>query len=281
MPLLYYWRSDNYRNDLDMGAGYHLNQGNPLLHSVDIGESLWAFTRNRQKRFVLAAELVVRAKTINSPKFRYGKYRVWGDLEESRYFLVDDAPSIEQIIRSLSCRAKAAILSQSFQGFAAVRQITSQDHDILAAAARGLPLEPRARILPEERLEAALLLGNAAAVESLIQAETSGMAETRRAYLYRQAVRRNRDLVRDLQERYDGRCQICDWDPRDKYGVYLCEGHHIQWLSRGGDDDLENMMLVCPNHHSAIHRRDAVFDYADASLDFMTHREQLVTRGHL
>ena len=30
-------------------------------------------------------------------------------------------------------------------------------------------------------------------------------------------------------------------------------GARIQWLSRGGDDTLENLMLVCPNHHAAIH----------------------------
>jgi len=48
MPLLYYWRRDNYTRDLDMGAGYHLNQDNPLLHNVEIGDSLWAFTRNAE-----------------------------------------------------------------------------------------------------------------------------------------------------------------------------------------------------------------------------------------
>ena len=33
MPLLYFWRGDNYRRDLDYGAGYHLNQSNPLLQA--------------------------------------------------------------------------------------------------------------------------------------------------------------------------------------------------------------------------------------------------------
>ena len=84
MTLLYYWRGDNYYRDLDMGVGYHLNQSNPLLHEIEVGDSLWAFTRNRQNRFVLAAELIVRAKTINPPRFRYGRYRVWGDLKLSR-----------------------------------------------------------------------------------------------------------------------------------------------------------------------------------------------------
>ena len=68
----------NYQRDLDLGAGYHLNQDTPVMHAVETGDSLWAFTRTSDGRYVLAAELVVQAKTMNRPDFRYGKYRVWG-----------------------------------------------------------------------------------------------------------------------------------------------------------------------------------------------------------
>ena len=47
-------------------AGYHLNQATPRLHDVELGDSLWAFTRLESGRYVLAAELVVRAKTFKS-----------------------------------------------------------------------------------------------------------------------------------------------------------------------------------------------------------------------
>ena len=145
---------DNYVRDLDLGAGYHLNQDNPVMHEVARGNSLWAFTRTADGRYVLAAELIVQAKTKNRPDFRYGTCRVWGDVDRSRYFRVEGAPSVEQIIRSLSIRAEARVLGRSFQGHAAVRKITDDDHWILREAARDLPLEPRARILPEEKLEA-------------------------------------------------------------------------------------------------------------------------------
>jgi len=94
MALLYFWRGDNYRRDLDMGAGYHLNQSNALLHWIPVGDSLWAFTRNRYGDYVMAAELVISAKTRNPPAFRYGGYRVWGDLEKSRYLAVDPQPLV-------------------------------------------------------------------------------------------------------------------------------------------------------------------------------------------
>jgi hypothetical protein len=281
MALLYYWRGDNYWRDLNMGAGYHLNQGNPLLHRIEIGDSIWAFTRNHSGRYVLAAELIVKAKTENPPIFRYGRYRVWGDIQYSRYFQVDNQPSVEQIIRSLPCKVNAPILGQSFQGFSAVRFITEEDNLILKAVAKHLSLEPRARILPEEKLEAALLLEDPLAVEQLILQEQPGVAEQRRQYLYTLAPTRNHRLVDKLQDLYSGQCQICLWDPRQHYGKSLCQGHHIHWLSRGGDDEVTNMVLVCPNHHSAIHKIDAPLDFRDMAFDFGIRREYLQLNFHL
>jgi 5-methylcytosine-specific restriction enzyme A len=213
MPLLYYWRGDNYHRDLDVGVGYHLNQANPLLHQIHVGDSLWAFTRTIEGAYVFAAELVVRAKTRNPADFRYGRYRVWGDLRKSRYFKVEGQPSAEHLVRSLSCKADASVLGHAFQGRAAVRSITLEDHHVLVAATRDLPLEPRARILPEERLEAVLLHEDERAVMKLVEEENAGIAEQRREYLL-QAPKRNRQLVEDLQTLYDGRCQICLWNPR-------------------------------------------------------------------
>ena len=54
--------------DLDNGAGYHLNQLNPLMHSIDIGDTLWAFTRNKRGGYAIVAKLLVKAKTINPRK---------------------------------------------------------------------------------------------------------------------------------------------------------------------------------------------------------------------
>jgi hypothetical protein len=281
MPLLYYWLGDNYRRDLNQGAGYHLNQANPLLHQIDLGDSLWAFTRRIDGAYVLAAELVAKAKTLNPPGYRYGRYRLWGDLTHSRYFQVDWQKSAEKVLRELSCRTDAAVLGKSFQGHAAVRRLNLWDHRMLAAASHDLPREPRARILPEERLEAALLLGSPETVDALVREESPGIAERRAHYLHSIAPARNQDLVHRLHDLYDGRCQVCNWNPRETYVQSLCHGHHLQWLSRGGEDHLENMVLVCPNHHAAIHRCDAPFDFADYSFVFADHREVLQRNSHL
>ena len=281
MHLLYYWRPDNHRRDLDYGAGFHLNQSNKLLHAADLGESVWALTRNRGGRYVLAAELVVKAKTHNSVRFRYGPYRVWGSLDRSRYFETERQPSVEHVVRSLSVTAKARRLGQSFQGLAAVRPLTDADHTVLLAASKGLAEEPRARLLPEERLEAAVLLGDREGVEDMIREEKPGVAEARQAYLYESAPTRNRQLAAELQRLYGGRCQVCLWDPHDAYGHALCHAHHLQWLSRGGADELENLMLVCPNHHAAIHQTDTPFDFRTGAFDFPLAPEVIRLNVHL
>jgi hypothetical protein len=139
--LLYFWRGDNYRRDLDHGVGFHLNQANPLLHQIDLGESLWAFTRTTKGRYALAAELVISAKTMNPRGFRYGPYRVWGDLERSRYFSIDGQPNVSTLIRSLDVHARADVLGQSFQGKAAIRALGDAGHAHLLVYAKVLPLE--------------------------------------------------------------------------------------------------------------------------------------------
>lgn len=280
MHLLYFWQGDNYRRDLDHGVGYHLNQGNPLLHEVGIGESLWAFTRRRDGRYVLAAELVVSARTLNSKGYRYGPYRVWGNLRSSRYFSVEGQPDLGRLVRSLSVKAGAAVLGRSFQGAAAVRPLLASDHAVLRDYAAMLPLEPRARLLPGERLEALLLAGDETTVSRLLVDEPAGIADERRRYLISRVVRRDHDLVEQLREIYRGCCQLCGWSPRSTYSAELCEAHHVRWLSRGGDDQLSNLVLVCPNHHRAIHRCDAPFDFPSGAFVFPGAPEVLTLAEH-
>jgi 5-methylcytosine-specific restriction endonuclease McrA len=71
---------------------------------------------------------------------------------------------------------------------------------------------------------------------------------------------RDQALVRDLEELYDGCCQICGSKPFGGDLGRLTEGHHIQWLCRGGSNSRDNLVLLCPNHHAAMHETDPEFD---------------------
>jgi hypothetical protein len=277
VSLLYYWRPDNYLRDRAFGFGYHLNQNGAAMTRVPPGDSLWAFTRRRPDGlYVLAAELVVRAVTRNPPNYRYGAHRAWADLERSRYFDVDRGPNAEPLIRALGVRAGAVHLGQAFQGHAAVRVLAQADARLLAAFAADLPVLERVGIYPEDEFEGRLLHGDL--VRPRVLRERGAADDTRRLeYLYASVdVRRARGHVDRLHDLYGGRCQLCLFDPRDRYGIRLCHGHHIEWLSRGGEDELENMVLLCPNHHAAVHRDDAPFDYAELAFRFSVGRAELL-----
>lgn len=90
-------------------------------------------------------------------------------------------------------------------------------------------------------------------------------------------LRRSRAMVRRLYERYGGRCQVCGVNPGGRYRVDLAEGHHLIWLSRGGEDVPENIAILCPNHHAAVHRAPAVFDYGTLAFIFPNGVVEYVT----
>lgn len=262
MPLLYHWQSDNYYRDAKFGFGYHLNQGNPLMQMVKPGDSVWAFTRNKNKHYVFATELIVRACTKNSSNYRYGAYRVWADVHQSRYFDVDNSPNSEPLIRSLSIQANADILGKSFQGHAAVRLLTEQDHQLLVAYTNQLPTLDKVALYSEDEIEARLIYGDLEEFDLRIQSEDESRFAKRKKYLYENLnLKRSQKIAREIRDLYEGKCQICGFDPLSEYGFHLCEVHHIIWLCRGGEDEPSNLCSICPNHHRAIHVGDAMFDF--------------------
>ncbi|MEW6047432.1 MAG: HNH endonuclease signature motif containing protein [Bacillota bacterium] len=263
MGVLYYWRPDNYARDRQFGFGLHLNQNSPRLRDLKPGDHVWAFTRRRTDGFyVLAADLVAIATTTNRPNYRYGRYRVWADPDRSRYFDIDRAPDFEPVLRRLSIQADARVLAQAFQGLAAVRPITPADEELLMRASLYPPTLQVAGIYPEDLFEAALLFGPERARQLRVMDESDERYRGRHEYLYATVDRtRSSLLVEHLHQLYNGRCQVCRIDPGRRYGVPLAQGHHLIWLSMGGDDVLENLALLCPNHHHAVHRARAAFDY--------------------
>jgi hypothetical protein len=281
VPLLYYWRGDNYRRDLDEGVAFHLNQSSSRLHAVDRGDSLWAFTRDSRGRYVLAAELIVRAKTTNPKGYRYGPYRVWGDRERSRYFSLETCPDVEPLIRTFSLSMGGGVLGRSFQGPGAVRVLSLADHQALAVFASNLELEARARNLDEERLELLLSRPQPEVVAENVYALPGGMSRAHRQWILREVAPRSRAHVEALRTMYRGCCQICAWESRAAHNIDVCEGHHVQWLSRGGSDALGNMVLLCPNHHRLVHALDAPLDFCDLAFDLGNRRESLRLNEHL
>ena len=53
----------------------------------------------------------------------------------------------------------------------------------------------------------------------------------------------------------NGICQLCEKEApfKDTKGELFLETHHVDWLSEGGDDTIENCAALCPNCHRKMH----------------------------
>lgn len=70
--------------------------------------------------------------------------------------------------------------------------------------------------------------------------------------------KRNQDVVEYTKRRAEGKCQLCGQPGpfKDKDGNLFLEVHHIIWLSRNGNDCIENAVALCPNCHRRMHIMD-------------------------
>jgi hypothetical protein len=148
VPLLYYWRSEHYLDEVGRGwANYRFARPSPRIHWIEVGDSVWAFTRNQNGEYVLACELVVAEKY--HAMSRYGSFAVRGAVRQSRYFDINRGPSVEQLIRGI-IEARSDNLGHSFRGAGAVRPISEFSHQCLREFAKELQVI-RAKRRPSTR----------------------------------------------------------------------------------------------------------------------------------
>lgn len=121
-------------------------------------------------------------------------------------------------------------LYQDLQGKWCYRQVKSEFEEAVEAAAK-LPSSIRKQILATE-------------------SKTPVITEvTTRVY------KRSPYVVAEVLLRANGKCQSCKRDAPflTGDGTPFLEVHHIEWLSKGGDDSVENAIALCPNCHRQAH----------------------------
>ncbi len=92
----------------------------------------------------------------------------------------------------------------------------------------------------------------------------------------------DRSIAESLKERYGYRCQICGQPIGEEFGAHVVEAHHIDYFVKSLNNDEDNQMIVCPNHHAIIHEMNPVFDRRRKSYIYKNGREQkLLLNEHL
>ncbi len=70
----------------------------------------------------------------------------------------------------------------------------------------------------------------------------------------------NRAIGDNLKLLYDYRCQICGEKIGELYDSHIVESRYIDYFVNSLNNNMDNIMIVCPNHHSIIHDVNPSFD---------------------
>lgn len=66
---------------------------------------------------------------------------------------------------------------------------------------------------------------------------------------------RDQEIAEYAVRRAQGKCDLCNCNAPflKEDGTPYLEAHHVQWLSKGGEDSINNIVALCPNCHKRIH----------------------------
>lgn len=79
-----------------------------------------------------------------------------------------------------------------------------------------------------------------------------------------EVVQRSSIVANIVKERAAGVCQLCNKPAPfyNKSGEAYLECHHVEWIARGGADEIYNAVALCPNCHRKMHILDELDDVA-------------------
>ncbi|GHT50634.1 hypothetical protein AGMMS49982_06330 [Bacteroidia bacterium] len=64
----------------------------------------------------------------------------------------------------------------------------------------------------------------------------------------------------NLKRLYEYKCQICGLYIGESYNATVIHTHHIEYFSVSLNNNADNIMVICPNHHGIIHATNPIFD---------------------
>lgn len=84
-----------------------------------------------------------------------------------------------------------------------------------------------------------------------------------------------------LKALYKYRCQICSNDFGEPYDRKIVEVHHIRSFVLSMNNDYDNLMVICPNHHSVIHKAKPEFNCESLTFFYPNgYKERLILNHH-
>ena len=78
----------------------------------------------------------------------------------------------------------------------------------------------------------------------------------------------NQDIINNIKNLYNGQCQLCGENVGEIFGKNITEAHHIEYFSKTQNNDSSNIIVLCPNCHTLIHKCNPVYDKNNCAFVF-------------
>jgi predicted restriction endonuclease len=92
----------------------------------------------------------------------------------------------------------------------------------------------------------------------------------------------DKSISDNLKLLYQNKCQICGLNFGINYNGNISEAHHIQPFTKSLNNNSDNIMIICPNHHRLIHKVKPIFDKSSLMFLYQNgYKEKLVLNYHL
>lgn len=214
--------------------------------------------------------------------FDQKKYPDHGDVLQIRY--TEKSPIGQAIQRAFATSTSFLKEYVATHPNSRAPKIPNEIKECFSLYATDLPGTFLLECLPQEEYHQELTFlepFNEYTVESILDQrdDTAGLIATTKILKIR---RLSKGIGDSLKKYYDYRCQICGERIGEKYASNLIHAHHIDYFSKSLNNNADNIMIVCPNHHGIIHdvqpkfnRKDKCFHYQNGLV------EGLVLNNHL
>ena len=92
----------------------------------------------------------------------------------------------------------------------------------------------------------------------------------------------DRTIGECLKRLYENHCQICGQFIGEHYDATVIHTHHIDYFSHSLNNDADNILVVCPNHHAIIHAVNPIFNRSQLAFSYENGLvERLILNRHL
>ena len=249
-----------YKKEIDWSA-LHLGLNIPIsLQDIFYQNLKLRLKKGENKKIKLVLDDVEYSVVLTNIAFNETKYPTHKELLQIRYTPNSKiAKKLREIFHisynylrvekeKLTNKKKQLTVPEDFREYIAVYSTVFDDVFLLECITHDEIIETKEAIKKFDELE----------IEQILQTkDNSTFIEKQKTVKIRKL---DRTIGDNLKIIYDYKCQICGLFIGESYDATIIHTHHIEYFSVSLNNNADNIMVICPNHHSIIHATNPAFD---------------------